>query len=363
MFEKVYELPLSRGYVKHWGVVEAVRELLQNALDSDSPLEWSFGQSESAKFDLTITSRNASLSPNSLLLGTTSKADSDDKIGQFGEGYKIAVLVLIREGYELSIINNGLHWIPVFRHSKLFEDKVLCVVEEKHPISRGRGLQFIIDGLSAQDVEAIKASCLLMQESIGEVIPTSKGRILKSRPGMLYVKGLFVCETKMRFSYDIKPEFLKLERDRSTVSDFDLGFLTKQMWFEAERPAEVAELMEANVPDLEYAKWGTPDIVREACYQHFVSKNPGAILAENKEELNRLVKSGMTVYSGGYRESTSYLSCVAASSSYRTEVKITHKTPDQELAEWFSANRSFMRTPAIVSFKSLLTTAKTWRLK
>lgn len=38
---KSYELPLARDYVRHWGVTEAVRELLQNMLDSESPNEFS----------------------------------------------------------------------------------------------------------------------------------------------------------------------------------------------------------------------------------------------------------------------------------------------------------------------------------
>jgi hypothetical protein len=38
MFNNTYELSLNKGYVAHWGVLEAVRELIQNGLDSDSPL-------------------------------------------------------------------------------------------------------------------------------------------------------------------------------------------------------------------------------------------------------------------------------------------------------------------------------------
>jgi len=358
MFEKVYELPLSKGYVKHWGVVEAVRELLQNALDSDSPLEYNLNQDY-----LQITSRNARLEPKTLLLGTTSKAEASDKIGQFGEGYKIALLVLTRAGYPVQVLNNDLMWTPGFIYNRLFEDELLCITETKLPTNKGKGVSFCINNLTPQDIEAIRNSCLLMQESIGQVIHTSYGLILKDKPGMLYVKGLFVCETEMKFGYDIKPEHLKLERDRRTVTSFDLAWITKQMWFETGRNDEIAELMEADSPDLQYAQYNTPEIVREACYQHFIQKNPKAVIAENKADLDKLVSSGMTVYVGGYSSSNSYLKTVSDSRSYKSEVAVVHKTPEQELAEWYSANRSFMRTPAIVSFKALLTAAKTWRLK
>lgn len=85
MFETVYELPLSRDYVRHWGIPEAVREILQNAIDSDSPLEYTLYTDR-----ITVTSKHSRLEPKTLLLGRTSKADCDDKVGSFGEGYKIA---------------------------------------------------------------------------------------------------------------------------------------------------------------------------------------------------------------------------------------------------------------------------------
>ena len=32
---KTYELPISPNYVGNWGIKEAIREILQNAIDSD----------------------------------------------------------------------------------------------------------------------------------------------------------------------------------------------------------------------------------------------------------------------------------------------------------------------------------------
>ena len=33
---KNYELPISPNYVSNWGIKEAIREILQNAIDSDN---------------------------------------------------------------------------------------------------------------------------------------------------------------------------------------------------------------------------------------------------------------------------------------------------------------------------------------
>lgn len=359
MFDKTYELPLARDYVRHWGVAEAVRELLQNALDSDSPLEYHWSDN-GAHQRLTIRSKYGRLEPKTLLLGTTSKAEAKDKIGSFGEGYKIALLVLAREQRHVTVHNNDLRWRAEFRHSKQFDAEVLTIVEEKFPAGRGQGLTFLIDGLTPQDARTIIDSTLQMQESVGEVAETSKGDILYQRPGLLYVNGLFVCRTKMRFGYNIKPEFLKLERDRQTVSDFDLAWLTKDMWFETGLADKIAVLMADKAPDLEYANYGTPEVVKEACYRHFIEANPGAVLAKSKDELDSLVKKGMTrtVYLGG----GSYTDAVLSSPSYRAAApQLETQTPTQHLEAWLRENRGAMRTPAIVAFKGLIEQSKNWK--
>lgn len=356
MFGKVYELPLSRSYVRHWGVGDAVRELLQNALDSDSPLEWSFGFES-----LSITSRNARLEPRTLLLGTTSKADASDKIGQFGEGYKIALLVLTRAGRTVRVFNGDLLWEPSFRHSKLFEEEVLTIRESSYPEGRGKGLRFVIDGLSEQEIEEIKARTLHMQESIGEVQETSFGQILLNQAGKLYVKGLFVCETKLWFGYNIKPEYLKLERDRQTVDSFDLEWLVKQMWFECKgRMQQVTELLEQECPDLKYAHYDCPEILAEACYRHFKEKHPGAVVAVNNSELQEAVKRGMTVYS--YLGSYGHILQQNPSFNPPPSEPEVKATPAEVLQAWLSRNRGDMRTSAIVSFKQLIQDAKEWKV-
>lgn len=353
MFDKVYELPLARGYVKHWGIPEAAREILQNALDSESPLEYTWGAKS-----LSITSRHSRLEPKTLLLGTTSKADCDDKIGSFGEGYKIALLVLTREGCEVKVYNNELLWRPEFRHSRAFEEEILSIREEKFPEGRGKGVTFEINNLEDSVIESIIASTLHMQESIGPVYQTRQGRILLDKPGKLYVNGLFVCDTELKFGYDVKPEYLKLERDRQTVDSFDLEFLTKEMWFQTGKHDQIAELLEAGTPDLKYASYGTPEIVKEACYRRFQEKYPGKIAAKSQDELDALIKSGLTevvVVNGTYGD------VVRASMPYASTSRPVQQTPYQIMEQWFREQRGNMRREAIVSFKELLTVAQNWK--
>jgi hypothetical protein len=354
-FAKTYELPLSRDYVRHWGLTEAVREILQNALDSDSPFEYELDDSGM----LRIHSRNALLTPSTLLLGQTTKAGQSDKIGSFGEGYKIALLVLAREGREVRVRNGDRVWIPEFRRSRQFDAEVLCIRD--HPAyTSNQGLTFEVDGLSPDESMQIRESCLHMQGNLGEVIEVRQGRILLNRPGRLYVGGLFVCETQLKFGYDCKPEFLRLERDRQTVSGFDLQYLTKDMWFDSERYDEIAELLKDEVPDLSLAEYGAPEMVKEACYRLFQREHPGAVVAKDQKELDALIEKGMTKVE--FVGST-YGSMIQKSRSYGARHVVVVKTPEEVMEEWLEENKEELSTIGIANFRSLQRVAKTWRNK
>lgn len=352
---KIYELPLSEGYVAHWTYLEAVRELLQNAIDSDSPFEWAFGPDW-----MTITSRMATLLPSTLLLGATSKADAADKIGSFGEGYKIALLVLARENFNVSVFNGKRVWRPSFRWNPSFGANALCI-EDSAGTEPNEGLTFRIDGLSFDQMEAITQSCLAMQPpaDIGHLIPTTKGNIMLERPGKLYVNGLFVCDTGLEYGYNIKPEFLKLERDRQTVSNFDLQWQTKEMWFETGRVDEIAALLDEACPDLAYANHGTPELVKEACYRLFQKKFPGAVLAKSQKELEQMVSAGMTTVI--VHHASAFGDIVQSAPAHQRQAAIRITPPAELMQAFFRKHRSDMRTPAVKAFKELTELSKTWK--
>jgi len=358
-FSKTYELPLAKGYVRHWGMAEAVRELLQNALDSESPFEYEWiDRDDAAGSDLLIRSRYTTLDPSSLLLGATTKAERTDTIGSFGEGYKIALLVLARQGYDVTVYNGERIWTPHFRESRQFGAEVLCISDHPSP-QPNEGLTFRVSGLSPDDCAQIISTCLPMQPELGETITTTKGRILLGKPGKLYVGGLFVCDTKMRYGYDVKPEHLRLERDRQTVSTFDLAFITKEFWFESGRHEAVGQMIADNVPDLEYGNYNCPELVKEVCYSIFRKRHPGKIIANSPEEVERYVKQGMTevVYVGG-----AMYGAVKESNSYKTEVTIKLKSPYEILADWLKLNRKHMRRDGIIAFRRLIEDAVKWKI-
>lgn len=355
--KKVYELPLSREYVSSWGVPQAVRELLQNAIDSSAPFE--YAQSGDS---LIISSRGVRLDASTLVLGRTSKANDESTIGQFGEGYKLALLVLTREEKQVAVLNGGKCWNPEFRKSRMFEIDTLHIIESENETDNRDTLEFLICGLSDEEQNAITHSCLLMQPTQEDIIVTRRGNILPSRAGKLYVGGLYVCDTELMYGYDIKPGQITLERDRQTVDSWDLKSVTKDMWFMTEQYDRIAAMIDEGIPDVKYAEYSSTEMVREACYRLFNSRYPGHVIAKSQEELDELISKGMTkvvVVSSG-----AYYANISASNSYiNAPSSIRAKTPHEQLTEWFDINRKYMKRVPIESFNVLLNKSKDWRLK
>lgn len=356
MFEKTYELSLNKNYVSHWGLAEAVRELLQNALDSESPFVYEFAEDDEGFTTLHLRSEFTTLSPQTLLLGSTSKAGAADFIGNFGEGYKIALLVLTRLGHKVTLDNGDKLWTPKFKYSSKFEEDLLVIQETSLPY-RNKGLRFSVAGLDDDAVGSIVDSCLQMQKHVGELKETSKGDILLERPGKLYVGGLYICDTELQYGYNIKPQYLKLERDRQTVSNFDLKFVTKDMWLQTGEYDRIAGMIEEEVPDLEYIEYGSPEVLKDACYKLFREKYPGAVVAKNQTELKALVEKGMervVVLGGGF------YSQISSSRHYKAETYVAVVSVELQMKQWLAKNRSEMRTNAIIAFKGLIEESKGW---
>ncbi|MFL1547042.1 hypothetical protein [Pseudomonas sp. O39] len=269
--------------------------------------------------------------------------------------------MLARNGYDVKVWNGNKQWVPEFRHSDQFDAEVLCINET--PAHRqNQGVEFVVSGLTEDDETEIRSMCLRMQPPMSDVIGTKYGHILPSRPGKLYVGTLFVCDTDLTYGYDILPEHLQLERDRQTVSGWDLKQVSKNAWIDTGRLDEVAEKIEAGISDVEYVEYGSTELVREACYRLFQQKHPGAIAVQSQEELNNLVKQGMTntvVVRGAY------YSQVANSTSYKQQVShvVAIQTPKAALEEWYRDNKKYMSRLPAASFKELAKRADGWRNK
>lgn len=286
---KKYPLSLSPDYCNDWTPADALREIIQNCLDSEAPFEYGY-DGDTAKF----TSKNTTLSSSTLLLGNTSKRGDSESVGGYGEGYKIALLVLCREGFKVVIENGNKTWLPMYEYNDLFESQALVIYEELTQ-SMNQDLTFIVEGIDEDTWEETKERCLYLQEDLGEVIETEDGTILKDIEGKLFVGGLYISDTALRYSYDFHPSKLKLNRDRRSVSGFELEWATSIMWAKANKADEVAEHVHNNIPDVQYFETHAYKSYdnKDAIFALYKEKYDGKVLADNYQEQTDFEERGI----------------------------------------------------------------------
>jgi len=240
-------LTMSRTYVSDWGFWEAVRELAQNALDHKDKT----GESISVGYHrptkkLLITSCNCKLSLSSLVLGASDKTDDESVRGQFGEGYKLALLVLTRLGLSVKIYNQNEVWIPCFEYDSELDTELLTIkVYPKD--TTAKNVVFSIGGATREMAAQIKNRLIIDREaSIG--FKTDFGTILTEERfrGKIFVGGLYVStpDLDLKHGFDFDPEHVTLGRDRGLIDSFNIQWLASKMWLTI-RADDTAALDEA----------------------------------------------------------------------------------------------------------------------
>lgn len=234
----IYELGLHEDYVRTWGVVEGLREILQNALDQEridpsNKMYIAYNEEESL---LMLGNKNSILEKDTLLLGYTTKADDPDTIGQFGEGYKLALLVLQRAGKEVIVRNNGKReeWLVSLKKSRRYNNQNILTVDiKKLPIFKKKpnhNLVFEIKGVTKEEYEQLQA---MRYTPSDQVVSTPYGEIdfSEERKGEIYYKGLKIMTSdKFRYGYNVRDVQIAIGRDRNVASEMNITYATTILW-------------------------------------------------------------------------------------------------------------------------------------
>ena len=265
-----YELSLVKSYVQEWTAEDAIREIIQNAIDESNRVE---DNAMSVEYDpeektLIISNKKSVLTHDTLLLGNTSKATDDNMIGKFGEGYKLGILVLTRENHPVTIQNYGLKetWKARFVNSRRWKDEVLTIFTEKSQIwskPPHNNLSFVISNVDqGMYDEVVKNTLFLKDIYTGEYVEdnykkTSYGNILfeESEKGRVYVNGLFVITLEdLKYGYDIKARYIEIGRDRNLIDSYKITKYTTLMWMyiQDDFKDEIFELAYSEALDFSY---------------------------------------------------------------------------------------------------------------
>jgi hypothetical protein len=236
-----YELTISLDYVPDWGVVEAVRELFQNAIDNEAVNPANKMMFKKVGDTLTVANRQSRLSLDTLLLGCSSKVGDERTIGQHGEGYKIALVVLLRNNKKVRFLNYGANeiWETRIVNSRRYNGaKVVQIEVDKTPIWKrtpDNDLTILVEGITDEEYAAIIKSNITLRKREGllkDYVSTPYGDLLleDSDAGRIYIKGLYVCDIKgLKCGYNID-RAMKLDRDRGLIAESDAMMETSRIW-------------------------------------------------------------------------------------------------------------------------------------
>lgn len=352
------ELTLAPTYVPSWTCVDAIRELFQNALDQEAqnPENKANWEYHDDTHELVISNAKSKLEAASLLLGQTSKAGDKSTIGQFGEGYKIATLVLLREGKNVVFYNYGIKeiWRPRFVKSRRFGTSILTFFTEKKPIWErvpSADLEIVIEDITPEEYyEEIVPSNLHLRNDYKVLEETEYGNVI-DLPGKVFVNGLFVCDYEpYTYGYDFKPENIRLDRDRKMVSDFDLRWMASKMWSTCKDTDKVLEMITEGKADVAYldsvsytSSW------RDLAAANFKSVyGPEAIPVTSQEELDK-VPTGYK----GVVVSENYSSLVRGSASFVMPAPDDH-SPVDDLQDWYESIKHKLSVEEQEAFEAIM---------
>lgn len=319
---KRFDLGMSINYCPTWGVVESVREFFQNAHDEEivnPENKMYFGYNKDSK-TLCIGNKNGRLTTNTLLLGQSSKRDNSETIGQHGEGYKVATVVLLRNGKGVKVYNRADKevWTAKTIKSRRYQADVVVFDIEKVSIFKSvpdHDLIFEISGIDEDEYNAIVDSNLFLQDlregedyitsNPGYPLTTCMCKVLtgERHAGKLFVGGLYVTTSKYaKYGYDFAPELVRLDRDRGFIDGIDLQFLTAKV---ISATGDTELINEAkNFWDGSYFKYYLSNYksvfdnssyaeMFDKSYQEFLDENgEDAIPVQTTDDFNRLSRNG-----------------------------------------------------------------------
>lgn len=297
-----YELSISADYVPEWEIIEAVREFFQNSIDEetrDSSNKMFFDYDEEQQ-KIRIGNKHSDLDIKTLLFGVTSKKGNGDMIGNHGEGYKIATVVLLRLGKSVVFKNYCRRevWKPRLVNSKKYGGvKIPTFFVENvaiwDPVPE-HSLIIEIGNITPKEYEDIRQSNLYLQEGV-EKKETSYGAILEAKEfvGKVFVSGLYICsEPRLDIGIDFKPKVIRLERDRSMVNSFDVQWYASRM-IEELKDTELTKRAINNYSGTYIKDYNVPEDVKNEIAEEFMNQyGVKAVPVANQTDMEKQKKKG-----------------------------------------------------------------------
>lgn len=212
--------PIAKDYVQSWSILDAGREVLANAIDSspDAQILWKNGR-------CVIIDNGKGILKKHFVIGNSEK--DNEAIGLFGEGFKMASLVLAREKRNMVINTVGCSYKPAIEASEEFGTEIFCFYYENNNRKTGTEISFIA---TESEVEKIKDMFITFRPETKIISSSSKVDVIDDRNGYIYVNGLHAASINSLFSYNVKEKALVDSRDRNHVDEVKLNQLLESFY-------------------------------------------------------------------------------------------------------------------------------------
>lgn len=230
-------LTIDKNYCANWGLFEGVREMIQNAKDADEDGYEMMIHHFPRTNRLEIINRGVYVDPAKLLILGKSDKRPGEKRGQFGEGFVLGCIALVRQGFEVRFQNGELSWGITFENPDdnhpLAGNELLTFKSRK--VTPERDFRIEIEGITKEIWSELRKFFLFIDvPKEDETISVSRGKVLLGahHKGAVFARGIFVRKfDDLSCGYDLN--HLELDRDRRFVDEWSLHWQLGELWKEA----------------------------------------------------------------------------------------------------------------------------------
>ncbi len=339
---KLLDFNMSAEYCSDWSYLDALREVVQNALDLDI---------DEAVYNLDLSmiiveTYESAIPIKCFTMGVSQKADG--AIGKYGEGLKLAMMILTRLGAEPQVWTNNYSVRGKFLPNSVTGVDTFNLEFREHE-EYINNTMFTCKLLPEFDAELIKKHITPFGEFLGkpDVFDT-----LDDSEGNVYVNGLYVyTDEQLKHSYNFNPELLTLNRDRNMVDGITHALASAHLCYSSAKV--IFDLLEAEAKDVSVIQY---------YYMNNDLKSDLRELYEAKYGNSPIVPNG-TVYTSGFAVSlgsTAY-SVFRDVGVVEAPKEPNPNVPSNVLTKFAEDNKRFMRRDFRLKFQELIKESTKWR--
>ncbi len=216
---EIISTSMTTNYIPYWNCYQAIKEGIQNlvygATKSGEPLKTSHDGQVGVVEDSYI-----GFPKKYLYLGESHQRDDDEGLGLFGEGWKLFLLIMAREGKRHRVSTVGYDFWGEIQETE-HETEVLEIVTV--PNNRTSGTKLELECSKEEFNKALDAFLYTQERGLQISRTGGKNAILQGVSG-IYINGVKIenkdgeCPLDLEFAYSIFSNEKMMNRDRTEVN-------------------------------------------------------------------------------------------------------------------------------------------------